>query len=78
VSPTFRGGALIVPPVRPGWKNASASIVSDAVMQEAAAFAAQNEDQYNVLNAAGADLSASAWEQMMAMVIQAGRNTDSI
>ena len=73
VSPTFRGGALIVPPVRPGWKNASAHVVSDAVMQEAAAFAAQNEEQYNVLNAAGADLSASAWEQMMAMVIQAGR-----
>lgn len=76
VNPTFRGGALIVPPVRPGWKNAKASIVSDAVMQEAAAFAAQNEEQYNVLNASGADLSASAWEQLMAQVIQAGRLSD--
>lgn len=70
VNPTFRGGALIVPPVKPGWKHASASIVSDAVMQEAASFAEQNEEQYNVLNAAGADLSASAWEMLMAQVVQ--------
>jgi len=76
VNPTFRGGALIVPPVRPGWKNASASIVSDAVMQEAAAFAEQNEEQYNVLNAAGADLSASAWEQLMAQVMQSQRGPE--
>jgi hypothetical protein len=76
VNPTFRGGALIVPPVRPGWKNANASIVSDAVMQEAAAFAEQNEEQYNVLNAAGADLSASAWEQLMAQVIQSQRGPE--
>lgn len=70
VNPTFRGGALIVPPVRPGWKEAHASVVSEAVLQEAASFAEQNEEQYNVLNAAGADLSASAWEQLMASVIQ--------
>lgn len=69
VSPTFRGGALIVPPVRPGWKNASASVLSDAVMQEAAAFAEQNEEQYKALNAAGADLTATAWEKLMAMVV---------
>lgn len=75
VNPTFRGGALIVPPVRPGWKSAHASVVTDAVMLEAAAFAAQNEDQYNVLNASGADLSASAWEQLMTQVIQATRGS---
>lgn len=73
VSPTFRGGALIVPPVRPGWKQAHATVLSEAVMQEAAAFAAANEEQYNVLNAAGADLTASAWEQMMALVVASAK-----
>lgn len=70
VNPTFRGGALIVPPVRPGWSEASASIVSEAVMQEAASFAEQNEAQYNSLNAAGTDISASAWEGLMAQIVQ--------
>lgn len=69
VNPTFRGGALIVPPVRPGWKEAHASVLTESVMQEAAAFAEQNEQQYQVLNEQGAGLSASAWEQVMAMVV---------
>ena len=73
VNPTFRGGALIVPPVRPGWKHADAKIVSEAVMQEAASFAEQNEDQYKVLNANGADLTASAWETLMGQILQAGQ-----
>lgn len=71
VAPTFRGGALIVPPVRPGWKNANASILSEAVMQEAAAYAEQTELQYKALNNAGADLTASAWEHLMAQVVTA-------
>jgi hypothetical protein len=71
VTPTFRGGALIVPPVRPGWKNANATVVSDAVMMEAAAFAEQNESQYAALTAGGADLTASGWEHLMGMVLQA-------
>jgi hypothetical protein len=69
VNPTFRGGALIVPPVRPGWKNASASILTDAVMQEAASYAEQNEEQYKALNAAGSELTATAWETIMAQVV---------
>jgi hypothetical protein len=71
VNPTFRGGALIVPPVRPGWKHAHASVVSDVVMQEAAAFAEQNESQYTALVAGGVDLTASGWEQLMGLVMQA-------
>jgi len=71
VNPTFRGGATIVPPVRPGWKNAHATVVSDAVMVEAAAFAEQNESQYDALVAGGADLTASGWEQLMGMLLQA-------
>lgn len=69
VNPVFRGGALIVPPVRPGWKNANASVLTDAVMQEAASFAEQNEMQYKALTEAGADLTASGWEHLMAQVV---------
>lgn len=69
VSPTFRGGALIVPPVRPGWQNANASVLTNAVMQEAAQFAEQNEAQFNVLDAAGTGITASAWEQLMAQLV---------
>ena len=70
VNPVFRGGALIVPPVRPGWKSAHASILSDAVMVEAAAFAEQNEAQYKTIVDGGTDLTASAWEVLMAQVIR--------
>ena len=73
VNPVFRGGAAIVPPVRPGWKGANASVLSAAVMQEAAQFAAQNEEQYNSLVATGTDLSASAWEHLMAQVVAFSR-----
>lgn len=69
VNPVFRGGALIVPPVRPGWRNAHASVLSDAVLQEAAAYAEKHEEQYKVLDAAGG-LTASAWESVMSMVVQ--------
>lgn len=69
VNPTFRGGAIIVPPVKPGWSNASASIYSAAVSEEAAKFAEQNEEQYKSLVADGANLTASAWEMLMGQVI---------
>lgn len=73
VNPVFRGGALIVPPVEPGWQKANASVLGEAVMAEAASFAEQNEAQYKVLNENGADLSTSAWEQMMALVVASTR-----
>lgn len=69
VNPTFRGGALIVPPVKPGWKNAKASIYSEAVADQAAKFAEQNEQQYKALIGDGASLTPGAWEQMMAMLM---------
>ena len=75
VNPTFRGGALIVPPVRPGWKNANASVLTDAVMQEAAAFAEQNERQYQALNAEGTELTAAAWEQLMGLVVASAQRS---
>ena len=69
VNPVFRGGALIVPPVRPGWKNASATILEDAVMAAAASYAEANEEQYKILDAASGGLTASAWEQMMGLIV---------
>jgi hypothetical protein len=73
VNPTFRGGALIVPPVKPGWKEAGAAILQESVMQEAAVFAEQNEAAYNTLTDDGVNINASAWETVMAMAMTAGR-----
>lgn len=78
VNPTFRGGALIVPPTKPGWKEASAEIITDAVMQEAASFAEQNEAAYNQLATDGLSLTAAGWEQLMGMVVAAAGATESI
>lgn len=69
VNPTFRGGALIVPPVRPGWSGAHASVLSDAVKQEAAKFAEQTEHVYEAARQDGRDITASAWEHTMASII---------
>lgn len=69
VNPTFRGGALIVPPINPGWTEARAGILTDAVMHEAAAFAVAHEAAFNSLQAGGTELTASGWEQLMAMVL---------
>lgn len=54
--------ALIVPPTKPGWKEARAGIVSDAVMQEAAAFAEQNDAAYNALQDDGVSMTVAGWE----------------
>lgn len=72
-NPVFRGGAIIVPPVRPGWKNAHAGVLQESVMQEAAAFAEQNEKAYNQLTSDGVDISASAWETLMAQLVASTR-----
>jgi hypothetical protein len=58
VNPSFLGGAVIVPPVRPGWKDASAS-----VMRQAAHLAEETASA----NSQG--LTASEWEALMAAVI---------
>lgn len=55
VDPSFLGGAVIIPPVRPGWGEARA-----AVMRQAAALAEQ---------VAPADANAADWERLMAAVM---------
>jgi hypothetical protein len=58
--PTFLGAAVIVPPVRPGWADANAG-----VMTKAAEIAEKSFDQ-----AGRPDVSASEWEQLMAQVVR--------
>lgn len=58
VNPTFLGGAVIVPPTRPGWADANASI-----LRQSAAFAEKAYDQ-----AGRPDIPAATWELMMASV----------
>lgn len=69
VNPVFRGGAIIIPPTQPGWKNAKATVVEQSVRDEASKWAEQNETAYLQANNSGAELSASAWEQLMAQII---------
>lgn len=59
VDPIFLGGAVIVPPVRPGWGEADAMVIQQAKLDAERAFEQAGQP----------DVSASDWEQMMAMVI---------
>lgn len=70
VKPTFRGGALIIPPVKPGWKEASAQVAMDAVYEEAAKYAEETEQVYQSAKADGANLSPGDWESLMASIMQ--------
>lgn len=58
-NPTFLGGAVIVPPVRPGWAHADVHL-----LRQAAQLA---EDAYN--QAGRPDIEATVWEQLMAEVV---------
>jgi hypothetical protein len=64
VNPTFLGGAVIVPPTKPGWAEANAM-----VMRQAAAMA---EDAYE--QAGRPDIPATVWEQLMAGVVSYSQN----
>lgn len=63
VDPTFLGGAVIVPPVRPGWADADASILTQAASLAESAFEQAGQP----------DVPASEWEQLMAQVVKFGR-----
>lgn len=59
-NPTFLGGAVIVPPVRPGWADADARVLHS----EAAALAERTFDDANP------QVSASEWELLMGEVLR--------
>jgi hypothetical protein len=59
VKPVFLGGAVIVPPARPGWAEADASVMGQATKLAEAAYE----------QAGSPDVSAATWEQLMAQVL---------
>lgn len=69
VNPTFRGGALIIPPVKPGWASAHASVYEKAVRDEASKYAELTEVAYRHLSDGGSEVTPAAWEHLMATVI---------
>jgi hypothetical protein len=74
VNPTFRGGALIIPPTRPGWKDATAHVLQDsAIRDEAQRYAELTETSFNQANATGSDLTPAAWEALMGQIVSYGR-----
>jgi hypothetical protein len=65
VEPAFLGGAVIVPPVRPGWPDAHVKL-----MERASAQAEKAYDQ-----AGRPDVSAGEWERLMAQVLSYAEGT---
>jgi hypothetical protein len=61
-NPTFLGGAIIVPPVRPGWADANVE-----VMRQGASFAEKAWDQSQLPDGA---MAAGDWERLMANVVR--------
>jgi hypothetical protein len=62
VDPVFRGGALIIPPIQPGWSGATATVLDEELLAEAARLA-------ETTAAADPAMSAADWEQLMAGVL---------
>ncbi len=64
--PVFAGGAVIIPPVRPGWNRADVKAISQLVVKE--------HETAEALYAAAQELTphldSKAWETVMAMVLQ--------
>jgi 2'-5' RNA ligase len=58
-NPVFLGGAVIVPPTRPGWAEADASVMKTASGLAEAAYEQAGEP----------DMSTSNWEQLMAQLV---------
>ena len=59
-NPIFLGGAVIVPPARPGWAEADARVMKSAGVLAEAAFE----------QAGKPDITATAWEQLMAQLVK--------
>lgn len=59
VNPVFLGGAVIVPPTRPGWAEADARVLSTAAPLAEAAFEQAGQPA----------VATSDWEQIMAQVV---------
>lgn len=60
VNPVFLGGAVIVPPTRPGWAEADARVMATASNLAEAAFEQAGEP----------DIPTSEWEQLMGQLVR--------
>ncbi len=65
IRPHFSAGALIVPPVRPGWARADVKQISNIVKDHAEAA----EALYSGLSEDAPEADAAAWEQVMAQIL---------
>jgi hypothetical protein len=63
INPTFLGGAVIVPPARPGWADADARMLPEA--------AALSEKAYE--QAGRPDIKADVWDQLVNQVVTYGK-----
>ena len=60
-NPTFAGGAIIIPPVRPGWDRADIRTIAEAHEQA--------DEIYDAIAAEVPDLAPDQWEELMASVL---------
>ncbi|MGE3468194.1 MAG: hypothetical protein AB7J13_14850 [Pyrinomonadaceae bacterium] len=65
--PHFLGGALIIPPDKPGWKGAEIKDLSALIRSEVE----DAERVYEFAKSESSHLDATQWEQVMAMVLRA-------
>lgn len=65
--PMFAGGAIIIPPVRPGWNRADVKAISELVARETD----MAESLYAAARQLTPHLNPKAWEIVMAMVLEA-------
>lgn len=70
IEPHFTAGAILVPPVKPGWKDASAEQLSQLV----ATSAAEMEMAYNGIANSAPQLSTTDWESMMFQLLEFSRD----
>ena len=67
--PHFLAGALIIPPVLPGWKNAKVKELAELVKEQAA----EAEAAYEGIASEFSHLDPKEWETLMLMVLQAAK-----
>jgi hypothetical protein len=65
-NPHFLAGALILPPTRPGWKNAAVNEISDLIDQNLETA----ESLYQSFKAEAPHLGAEEWESLMIRVLK--------
>lgn len=66
IKPHFKGGALIIPPIRPGWTNADVKELSALVERDVE----MAEHVYEQVKDAAPHLEARIWEALMGLILE--------